>query len=99
MATATRLPLEGGDGRQIEFKDGRRRIQRPPRGAFVFVTRVLTRCPFRFARAALRDQDGCLVGNVVVSEQFVARFFPGEEALGKRFRNRTDPGEKTPIRG
>ena len=98
VATATRLPLEGGDGRQIEFEG--RPAPDPKttlRGAFVFVSPGYfdaLSIPLRRGRL-LRDQDG-MPGSetVVVSEQFVARFFPGEEALGKRFRNRTDPGRK-----
>ena len=98
VATATRLPLEGGDGRQIEFEG--RPAPDPKttlRGAFVFVSPGYfdaLSIPLRRGRL-LRDQDG-MPGSetVVVSERFVARFFPGEEALGKRFRNLTDPGRK-----
>jgi putative ABC transport system permease protein len=97
-ATATRLPLEGGDGRQIEF-EGRPAPdpKSAPRAAFVFVS------PGYFDALALpvrrgrlfRDQDGTPGSEtVVVSEQFAARFFPNEEVLGKRFRNRTAPERK-----
>jgi putative ABC transport system permease protein len=100
VATATRLPLQGGDGRQIEF-EGRPAPdpKSAPRAAFVLVSPSYFNAlsiPLRRGRL-FREQDG-MTGSetVVVSEQFVARFLPGEEPLGKRFRNRPDAERKDP---
>ncbi len=97
VATATRLPLEGG-GRPTASRFEGRPAPDPktgPRGAFVLSSAraISTRCPFRFdagGSCAIRTARPASE-TVVVSERFVARFFPGEDALGKRFRNRTDP--------
>jgi putative ABC transport system permease protein len=100
VATTTNLPLQGGDGRQIEF-EGRPPSdpKSAPRASFLLVSPGYfdaLSIPLRRGRL-LRDQDGTAGSEtVVVSEHFAARFFPGEEVLGKRFRNKPDPNRKDP---
>jgi putative ABC transport system permease protein len=100
VATATRLPLEGGDGRNIEI-EGRPATDAKsgPRAAMLLVSPGYfdaLAIPLRRGRL-LRVEDGTPgAETVVVNERFVTRFFAGEEALGKRFRPRTDAGQKDP---
>jgi putative ABC transport system permease protein len=100
VATSTNLPLQGGDGRQIEF-EGRPApdAKTGPRAMFLLVSPGYfdaLSIPVRRGRL-FREQDGTAGSEtVVVSEHFAARFFPGEEVLGKRLRNRPDPNRKDP---
>ena len=104
VATATRLPLEGGDGRQIEF-EGRPAPdpKTDPRGAFVFVSPGYfdaLSIPLRRGRL-LRDQDG-MPGSRngrrqrTVRGALFSRRGGARQAVPQSNRVRR---EKTPIRG
>jgi predicted permease len=100
VATTTRLPMQGGDGRPIEFEGQPAPDPKiGPRASVVLVSPHYfdaLSIPLRRGRL-FREQDGTPGSEaVVVSEQFVARFLAGEEALGKRFRYRTDPQRTDP---
>jgi putative ABC transport system permease protein len=100
VATSTRLPLEGGDGRAIEI-EGRPAAdpKSGPRASVLVVSPGYfdaLSIPLRRGRL-LRDQDGAPgAETVVVNDRFVTRFFPGDDALGRRFRRLSVPGDTDP---
>ncbi len=96
-ATASRLPLEGGDSHGIEI-EGRPAAdpKTGPRAAFLMVS------PGYFDALGIPLRRGRLFGErdgspgtetVVVTERFAARLFPGQEALGRRFRQLADESQ------
>jgi predicted permease len=99
-ATASRLPLEGGDSRAIEI-EGRPSAdpKAAPRASFVLVS------PGYFDALGIQLRRGRVFGEqdgrpgaetVVVTERFVGRVFPGQEALGRRFRPLAEPAQTDP---
>ena len=98
---ATAIPFGGSEGRTLEI-DGRpaAKPEEAPR------TSVVTISPSYFdvmgvamrRGRALTDADGAPgAENVVVNERFVTRFFPGEDAIGRRIR--LVAGGRTPEPG
>jgi predicted permease len=100
VATTSRLPLEGGQVSEIEI-EGRAAAapKSGPRAAVVMVSPGYfdaLAIPLRRGRL-LGEQDGRPGGEtVVVSEQFATKVFPGEDALGKRFRPRPESPQPDP---
>ena len=99
-ATASSLPLSGGDDRVIEIegrpaaepKDGPRATTLSIGPAYFDVFRL----PLGRGRL-LREQDGTPgQETIVVNERFVAKFLNGEEPLGRRLRLFADAGSKEP---
>jgi predicted permease len=100
VATTSRLPLEGGQVSEIEI-EGRPAAEgkTAPRAGVVMVSAGYFDAlgiPLRRGRP-FREQDGNPgAETVIVSEQFATRIFPGEEALGKRFRPRPERPQPDP---
>jgi predicted permease len=104
VAMSTHVPPQGGNRRPIEI-DGRPVEAGTERPSVTTVT--ISPTFFETVGASIRrgraftDADGAAgAENIIVNQQFVAQFFPGEDPIGRRIRfplNNPGPGQPSPA--
>ena len=107
VAMSTHVPPQGGNRRPVEI-DGRPVQAGTERPSITTVT--ISPTFFETVGASIRrgraftDADGAAgAENIIVNEQFVAQFFPGEDPIGRRVRfvsnepNTSQPGWRTIV--
>jgi len=82
-------PLDGGE-RRVEIDDAARSVD--PRPVFVSTVIITPQyfdvvgVPVARGRAFTNDDGAAGVERVIINEQFAAKFFPGEDPIGRRVR-------------